>query len=360
MTAELTIQLTLKKSSRSTPHSGVRLDMAHTFLPNAITVVYGESGSGKTTLLRCIAGLETRVTGLCKLGDRIWQNETTMLPTHKRRVGYVFQQDGLLPHLTVMGNLEYARKRGANPSLNLLPLLQLLGIETLMSRSVDSLSGGERQRVSIARALASQPDVLLMDEPLAALDRRRKEDILPYLTALKSSLSIPIIYVTHSEHELARLADHVIEMHAGRKRFSGSPHGFLAQRALDVTAKRRAILTGDITEYDEQWKLAKFVFDDQALWVRLPNPVTPEPTRLQISATDVSVTLSQPENSSILNILPAIIEHLMYFDEQGVCSCTLRIGRSVIYADITAKSAHDLGLRKGQAVWAQIKAVAII
>ena len=360
MNASLRVDLTFSVTQHKRADAAPLLNVQHTFPAKGITVVYGESGSGKTTLLRCIAGLEKRAEGQCQLGDRVWQNADVILPTHKRRVGYVFQQDGLLPHLTVMGNLEYARKRGADPSLNLLPLLQLLGIETLMSRSVESLSGGERQRVSIARALASQPDVLLMDEPLAALDSRRKAEILPYLTALKSSLSIPIIYVTHSEQELAKLADEVIEMHAGQKRFSGSPHEFLAQRALDVSAKRRTILTGDMSEYDEQWKLAKFVFDDQALWVRHPNPLTPEPTRIQISATDVSVTLSQPNHSSILNILPAIVEHLTYFEEQGVCSCALRIGRSVVYADITAKSAHELGLKKGQAVWAQIKAVAII
>ncbi|MGA7303844.1 MAG: molybdenum ABC transporter ATP-binding protein, partial [Rhodothermales bacterium] len=189
-----------------------------------VTALFGPSGCGKTTLLRAIAGLERHSGGFLKVGDSIWQDQDVFLPPHRRPIGYVFQEASLFPHLSVRGNLDYGKKRVPD-SERLLPLDQavaLLGIEPLLERKPNSLSGGERQRVAIARALAVSPRLLLMDEPLASLDLQRKQEILPYIESLRRELEIPVIYVSHLPDEVARLADHMVLLEAGRVRASGS------------------------------------------------------------------------------------------------------------------------------------------
>jgi len=180
-----------------------------------ITAVAGPSGAGKTTFLRCLAGLE-RAFGRLSVNGRLWQDEKFFLPTHKRPLGYVFQEASLFPHLTVKKNLEYGTKRshrrgGHEHQIDLERFICILGIGHLMDRKPETLSGGERQRTALARALASRPDVLLLDEPLAALDQDRKEEILPYLQSLRE-LTLPIVYVSHAQDEIERLADTVVRM----------------------------------------------------------------------------------------------------------------------------------------------------
>lgn len=189
------------------PHSG-------------ITVFFGHSGSGKTTLLRCIAGLQKAPNGFFKINDTIWQDSTKnfFLPTHQRALGYVFQDANLFSHLNVKENLNFGLKRLKNitPSENdFFELIGLLGIESLMNRMPENLSGGEKQRVAIARALLLKPDILLMDEPLASLDTKRKQEILPFLRLLNQRLSIPIFYVTHSQQEVDQLADYLVILENG-------------------------------------------------------------------------------------------------------------------------------------------------
>ncbi len=192
------------------------LDASFTLAPRGITALTGPSGSGKTTLLRCIAGL-TRLPGRLTVAGQIWQNMSAFVPTHRRAVGVVFQDASLLSHLSVMRNLTYGQRRAAEPpTIKLDEVVELLGLETLLARSPRNLSGGERQRVSLGRALLSQPRLLLMDEPLSSLDIESKAEIMPYLERLHRALAIPALYVTHDMSEVRRLADHLLEMQAGR------------------------------------------------------------------------------------------------------------------------------------------------
>ncbi|HLZ74044.1 molybdenum ABC transporter ATP-binding protein [Phenylobacterium sp.] len=195
---------------------GFSLDAAFTLEASGITALSGPSGSGKTTLLRCIAGL-TRLTGALSVDGETWQDARTFLPTHRRPVGVVFQEASLLAHLSVRGNLLYgARRTSAKAGVGLDDTVDLLGLGALLGRSPANLSGGERQRVALGRALLSRPKLLLMDEPLSSLDAGAKADILPYLERVHRALAIPALYVSHDAGEIARLADRVIYMEAGR------------------------------------------------------------------------------------------------------------------------------------------------
>ncbi len=189
-----------------------------------VTAFFGHSGSGKTTLLRCIAGLERAPKGRLVVNGELWQEEGQWLPTHKRSIGYVFQEASLFPHLSVLGNLQYGMKRISDPQrVNLHQVVELLGIGHLLARKPESLSGGERQRVGIARALAVSPRLLLMDEPLAALDLKRKREILPYLERLHDELDIPVLYVSHSPDEVMVLADYIVVLDEGQVLAEGLP-----------------------------------------------------------------------------------------------------------------------------------------
>lgn len=218
MTAGLSLQLSLRRPD-------FLLDITLTLPGQGITVLFGPSGSGKTTILRCVAGLE-RAEGRVALGNTLWQDtaHNIMVPTHQRDLGYVFQEASLFDHLDVWANLSFGVKRTKKPGLAqaLDDAVGLLGIGHLRRRPVCSLSGGERQRVAIARALAMQPQILLLDEPLASLDFARRQEILPWLEQMHQKLKIPVLYVTHSLHELKRLADHVVLLSNGSVQAQGN------------------------------------------------------------------------------------------------------------------------------------------
>jgi molybdate transport system ATP-binding protein len=198
------------------PLGDFRLDAAFAAPGRGITALVGPSGCGKTSLLRCIAGL-TRLPGRLTVGEAVWQDERLFLPPHRRAVGFVFQEPSLLAHLSVRRNLTFGLDRTrTHPKIGFDEVVDLLGVAPLLQRSTQRLSGGERQRVAIGRALLSQPDLLLMDEPLSSLDPESKADILPFLERLHQALSIPILYVSHDLAEVGRLADHVLVMQAGR------------------------------------------------------------------------------------------------------------------------------------------------
>ncbi|MBW4055507.1 MAG: molybdenum ABC transporter ATP-binding protein, partial [Proteobacteria bacterium] len=236
-----------------------------------VTAIFGQSGSGKTTLLRCIAGLERAEHGFLAFKGEVWQDDRTFLPTHKRPLGYVFQEASLFPHLSVLGNLRYGLTRSkAEQNISLDQAIDLLGIGALLERKPERLSGGERQRVGIARALAVSPRILLMDEPLASLDLARKQEILPYLERLRDELEIPVLYVTHSPDEVGRLANYLVALEAGAVVAQGPLTETLARIDLPIRLgeERSVILEGIVAERDERWHLERVEFPGGALWMR--------------------------------------------------------------------------------------------
>ena len=336
------------------------LDVEQTLPRRGVTALFGHSGSGKTTLLRCIAGLETPASEKLLVDGEAWHG----LPAHRRNIGYVFQEASLFPHLTAQGNLDYAIKR-RNPSIDATPfdrVVEMLGIGQLLRRYPDKLSGGERQRVAIARALLKSPRLLLMDEPLASLDQRRKQDVLPYLENLHEQLEIPIVYVSHAIDEVARLADHVLVMQDGRVTASGEVTEVFARTdlPLHVGDETGVILQGTVAERDDQWHLKRVTFDGGELWLRDAGDALGKAVRVRVLARDVSLALSVEDQSSIVNRLPVTISELAHDEDEAMVLVRLAAGASPLLARLTRRSAEHLGLTVGMKVWAQIKSAAMV
>ncbi|MEJ7138047.1 molybdenum ABC transporter ATP-binding protein, partial [Amphibiibacter pelophylacis] len=313
---------------------GFVLDVDLRLPGRGVTAVTGPSGCGKTTLLRCMAGLERAPTGRLSVNGLLWQDASVWLPPHQRTVGVVFQEASLFPHLSVMGNLRYGLKRSQAASRAALEetldqAINLLGIEPLLDRRPNGLSGGERQRVAIARALATGPSLLLLDEPLAALDHRRRQDILPYLERLSSQLALPMIYVSHAPDEVVRLADHLVVMADGRATSSGPLAESLAQLDAPVRLgdEPGAILRGTVAEVDAHWHLMRVDLDGRptlSLWVRDHDLQLGQRLRLRVLASDVSLAI-QPGQTSIQNVLPARVEAIAGDDHPGSALVRVRL-----------------------------------
>ena len=358
--------MTLPISARfNLNYEAFRLDVDLCLPGTGISVLFGPSGSGKTTLLRCIAGLQSATQGFLEINGKVWQNSERgiFLPTHKRPLGYVFQEANLFPHLTVAGNLQFGLKRtGRSANTDLQHILELLGIDHLLKRMPDRLSGGERQRVAIARALALNPEILLMDEPLAALDFKRKQEILPFLSRLHRELNIPVLYVTHSQQEVAQLADHLVVMADGKVLASGALNETLARLDLPVCVGEEAgvVLKAHIAERDPRWNLTRAEFTGGSLWMRDMGFVLGSAVRLRVLARDVSLSLESDNQSSILNVLPAVVRELGDGEHPAVKHVRLQVGESSLLCRLTTRSVHALGLEAGKPVWAQIKSAAIV
>ena len=349
-------------------YPGFALDVDLTLPGHGVTALFGHSGSGKTTLLRCIAGLE-RAQGRLTIDDAVWQDDATFVPTHRRPIGYVFQEASLFPHLSVQGNLDFGMKRipeQCRPAeADFQKIIDLLGIGALLDRQPDRLSGGERQRVAIARALLTAPRLLLMDEPLAALDLARKNEILPYLERLHDELEIPVLYVSHAPDEVARLADHIVVMEGGRAVAQGPLTDTLARLDLPILSLRLGedagvVLDGTVVERDENWQLARIGFAGGSVWVRDGGHTLGHAVRVRILARDVSIAREQILATSILNTLPAKVIALADEPHPAQQLVRLQVGDSPVLARVTRRSACALELKPGQAVWAQVKSVALI
>ena len=330
-----------------------------------ITALFGPSGAGKSTLLRCIAGLE-QAEGYLRLNEETWQDSAAgvNLPPHRRAVGYVFQEASLFAHRSVRGNLEYGMKRvpPARRRVAWDEAVQWLGVDDLLTRNPVHLSGGERQRVAIARALLTSPSLLLLDEPLAALDESSKQEILPYLERLHGELDMPVIYVSHAYREVARLADHMVVLGGGRVQAQGPLLQTLNRFDLPelVNEERATVIEAVIAAHDEHYQLTQLHFDGGALWVaRLHLPLG-RSVRALIPSADVSLTLQRESGTSILNILPASVAAVT---EAGPSQLLvqLKLGESGagLLARITRKSGDHLGLQPGLLVYAQIKSVGL-
>jgi molybdate transport system ATP-binding protein len=331
-----------------------------------VTALFGRSGSGKTSLVRIIAGLTRPKEGRVQLGDDVLVDTASRLfvPPHRRRFGYVFQEARLFPHLTVRQNLAYGHwfapksARTENPDR----IVELLGIGDLLDRQPENLSGGEKQRVAIGRALLASPRLLLMDEPLAALDEERKAEILPYLERLRDEVGIPIVYVSHSVAEVARLADRVVLMAGGRIEAIGPASDVLGGPRLASAMERReagSVLSGHVEMRDAAHGLATIRLDGGSAILVPGAAVSPgEMVRMRIPARDVMVATVRPEGLSALNILEGTIQAIEP-DGEGMASLRIACGGDHVRARITALSVERLGLTQDLTVHVVIKTVAL-
>jgi molybdate transport system ATP-binding protein len=374
------------EASLRLPRAGFALDVSLSLPAHGVSAVFGPSGCGKTTLLRCLAGLERAPGGRVAVDGDVWQDEAsgTFRPAHRRPIGVVFQESALFDHLDVRGNIEFGWKRVA-PAERRVSLAQAVdwsGAGPLLARGTHGLSGGERQRVALARALAVSPRLLLMDEPLAALDVAGKAAILPALERLSGESGLPVVYVSHSVAEVARLADHLVLMAAGRVVTAGAIGELTARLDLPLPPGEDAgvVLAARVGARDTEWQLARLDVPGASFWSRDMGLAEGTPVRLRVLARDVSLALVPAEGSSILNQMPVTIEALAD-DEQHAAQVLVRVrtralrevrvdvdttaqapidaGGSALLARVTRRSVHALGLSPGRAVWAMVKSVAL-
>ena len=347
--------------SRST---GFDLQASFSLRDNGVTVLFGPSGCGKTSVLRAVAGLE-KAKGRVVIGGEVWQDDASgvFMPTHRRSLGYIFQESSLFPHLSVEENLKFGfKKQTMQASLRRMnEAVELLGIGSLLGRREHELSGGEKQRVAIARSIAMNPNVLLMDEPLSALDWVRKKEILPWLERLKDELSIPIVYVTHSLSEMSRLADDIILMEAGRVKYAGPFNEAISSldKPFKIGDEVCSILVGRVVEKNQVW--SSMIVESDGIPFELPDTgeLCGAQVRIKIRARDVSLSIEEPSRTSIRNHFRAVVEDMDA--AQGAHQLVkLRAGGSVVLASLMKRSIHELGITKGAAVWAQIKSVAVV
>jgi molybdate transport system ATP-binding protein len=345
-------------------YPGFTLDVDLDLPGKGVTALFGPSGCGKTTLLRCIAGLMRAAHGRLSVHGTVWQDALHFVPTHQRPLGYVFQEANLFAHLNVQRNLLYGQARvpASERRIELNTVVDLLGLAHLLERMPQGLSGGERQRVAIARALLTSPRLLLMDEPLAALDVARKKEFLPYLERLHDELDIPVLYVSHAPDEVARLADHLVVMQDGRAVASGPLTETLARLDLPIHLGEDAgvVLRARVVERDTAWHLARVEFAGGSLWVRDAGLPIGHAVRVRILARDVSIALGPVEGISIQNCLAASVEQMADDYHPALSLLRLRAGESPLLARLTRRSAAALHLEPGKPVLAQIKAVALV
>ncbi|KEF30799.1 Molybdenum transport ATP-binding protein ModC [Marinobacter nitratireducens] len=331
---------------------------------SGVTALFGHSGCGKTTLLRCMAGLQ-RAAGTMSVNGDCWQNDTQTRPVHHRPLAYVFQETSLFPHLTVRKNLLYGYRRTpkANRRIQMDQAIQWLGLEHLLDRMPGGLSGGERQRVAIGRAILTSPNLLLMDEPLAALDQASKQEIMPYLESLRDSLSLPIIYVSHSAAEVARLADHIVMMDRGRVVAEGPLQETLARtdQPFGLEEDAGVILNATVREMEPNWHLARAEFEGGHLWIRSRDSLHQgQRIRLQVLARDVSIALKEHSDQSIQNLIPARVDEIATDLSPGTAMVRLVAGNTPFLARLTSRSVECLDLQPERRVWMQVKSVAIV
>jgi molybdate transport system ATP-binding protein len=331
------------------------------------TALFGPSGCGKTTVLRCAAGLARLPNSYFAFRDEVWQDGREFRPPHARAVGFVFQEPSLFAHMSVRQNLLYGFRRAAaqGPAqIQFDDVVGLLGLEKLLERSPQRLSGGERQRVAVGRALLSQPKLLLMDEPLAALDRLAKEEILPYFEKLHASLAVPVLYVSHDLSEVERLADHTVLMERGRVIAAGPLRDLQCDPKSPLAHQPDAAVSLDaaIEAHDDAYGLTRLALKGGSLLVpELDDPIG-KVKRIRVRASDVSLAHDVPTGSSIINSLPArVIASASGARSQIIVLVGLGPdGKGErLLSRVTLKSWERLAIGPGSAVQVQIKAVAL-
>lgn len=344
-----------------------RLRCALSLPSAAVSAVFGPSGSGKTTLLRAVAGLERGARGRIVVDGDTWLDSARgiALPTWRRPVGYVFQEPSLLPHCDVTQNILFGAESGADlHSPAIAEAIDLLGLQPLLARRADQLSGGEQQRVAIARALAARPRLLLLDEPLSALDAARRRDVLPWLATLRRELKLPMLYVTHQASEVMQLADHLVLIEGGEVRASDRLDALLpalVPHAADADDDACALLHGQVVGHDQAWQLTEVDCHGVRLWLCTHAPVPQgRALRLRIEARDVSLSLAPPVDTSVQNLIACRIASIDSAGHPAQRLVKLSVQEQTLWARVTARAAHALQLAPGLTVWAQIKAIAVL
>ena len=335
---------------------------AHLDIPSqGVTALFGLSGSGKSSLINLVSGLIDPDEGVISLNDRELFNsaENSCVPINQRNIGYVFQDARLFPHYTVNGNLRYGMKNTSKDEFNY--IVELLGIGHLLKRYPITLSGGEKQRVAIGRALLTDPEILLMDEPLSALDLPRKRELMNYLERLSKEINIPILYVTHSLDELLRLAERVVLLTNGKveaydvlENIWESPL-FLPWKQEN---EQSAVLSLPVFMHNPSYKMTALSIGDQNIWINQVEAQINEKVRICIHSSDVSISLNKVEQSSIRNILYGWVVKILELENR--VDLKLDIGGKHLWASISKWSFHDLALQLGQLVYAQIKAISVM
>ena len=324
-----------------------------------VTAFFGPSGSGKTSLLRVIAGF-VRARGRVAFGEEVWQDAETFLPPHRRPAGFLFQDGRLFGHLDVAGNLRFAARRATQPT-SYEGVVQALDLGPLLHRGIKGLSGGEIQRVALARTLLSGPRLLLLDEPLAALDAVRKQDIFPYLERIVGELHTPALYVSHSVDEVVRLAENVLVLVDGRVQDYGRVQQILPglrESALPDPQEAGAVLHARVARQDSDYHLTYLQLGAQQLTVSELTGRSGQPVRLQVRDRDVALALTRPEGTSIRNILDCSIVRIS--EGAGPYGLvTLDLEGQLLQARVTRAAVAELELRPGQSVFALIKAMTL-
>jgi molybdate transport system ATP-binding protein len=329
-----------------------------------VVALFGRSGCGKSTVVNIIGGLLSPNSGRIALGGSVLLDTARRInvPAERRRIGYVFQDARLFPHLSVAANLRYAEKRAVGASyVSLDAVTTLLGLTSLMDRRTHQLSGGERQRVAIGRALLTQPQLLLLDEPLAALDEARREEVLPYLETLRDQLSIPMVYVTHDFDEVLRLATHIVLMEAG----SVIAQGAIGEMSLDPHLRSiigpdevGAIVDGVVVGVDSASNLTRVRVGDGELNVQAKDLAAGTPLRVQLLARDIIVSTQIPQHLSVRNSLAGVVASI-HSDDLDSDLVVIDIGAAQILARITKAATRELSLRPGMKAWALVKSVSL-
>lgn len=343
---------------------GFTLDVAIEVSAPGVVALFGRSGCGKTTLANIVAGLLRADEAHVEIDGVVLEGAGKYLPAERRRIGYVFQDARLFPHLDVMANLRYGEKRAkadSRSSITLEKIAPMLALEPLLTRRVHQLSGGERQRVALGRALLSQPRLLLLDEPLAALDAARREEVLPYLEKLRDELSIPIIYVSHQFEEVLRLATHVVLMDRGKVLSQGSLDDLSLHpelRAIVGPDAVGSVLRGTVESFDGATGLAGVRIGNSSLKLNLRGARTGSAVRVQLLARDVILATSRPENLSVRNALTGTVARVVPDDEDSDL-VYVDVGGPCVLARVTRAASSALMLRPGLPVWVLVKTVSI-
>jgi len=334
-----------------------------------IVALFGRSGCGKTTLVNVISGLLEADEAHIRLDDVVLTDTRagTAIPVERRRIGYVFQDARLFPHFTVDGNLRYGLKRAgrkreaaaANHVIAFDEVVTLLGLERLLDRRPHQLSGGERQRVGLGRALLSQPRLLLLDEPLASLDVARREEVLPYLEALRDRLRLPMVYVSHQFEEVLQLATHMVLIESGQVIAQGN----LGEMSLRPELRQivgpdavGSVFEAVVTKAASQQSLAELKLGNGTLHVGLPGVAEGTRARIQLLARDIILATQKPHGLSVRNELEGVITEILPGDYNAVL-VKVDIGGAVLLSRITRDAVSSLGLQPGSKVWALVKAV---